>query len=56
MDAVLLEPRPKQTPEDACPHAQVRALGTDANTTFVRCLACDRILIVQGGRAWTLRA
>lgn len=56
MRAILLG-RPEDMKRETadCPHVEVENLGFDRNAKFLRCLACGRIVVVQGGRAWVLR-
>lgn len=52
MTAVVLEARPEPIP---CDHAEAEILGSEGSATFLRCRACDRVLIVQAGRVWMMR-
>jgi len=52
MCAMVLEP-PKHL--EGCKHSETAILGFDGNAEFLRCHACDRILVGQAGRFWILR-
>ena len=52
MCALTLE---RETTRESCLHADVETLGSDANAVFVRCKLCSQILVLQGGRVWTIR-
>ncbi len=52
MCAMLLEP-PKH--REDCKHEETEILGFDKNAEFLRCHACNRILVSQAGQFWILR-
>ena len=52
MRALTLE---REAVRERCLHADVETLGSDANAVFVRCKLCSQILVLQGGRVWTIR-
>ena len=52
MCAMVLEP-PKRL--EGCKHSETAILGFDGNAEFLRCHACNRILVSQAGRFWILR-
>jgi len=52
MCAMVLEP-PKRP--EGCEHSETEILGFDKNAEFLRCHACNRILVSQAGRFWILR-
>ncbi len=53
MCALVPEPKPVAK---SCSHNTAEPLGADADAVFLRCTACGQILVLQGGRAWTIRS
>ncbi len=47
----------EEVPADprTCRHDAVEQLGHDGRATFIRCVSCGSIVIVQRGHRWIIR-
>lgn len=40
---------------ESCVHSDTELVGFDGAAKFVRCVACNEILVAQSGRVWAIR-
>ena len=53
MCAMTLERQPGR---ESCPHADAEMIGSNVNAEFMRCKACNQIIVLQSGRVWAIRS